>query len=214
MRSVKKSKADLVREAYDRLAPVYDRRWRPYIDATLRAVVEALRCAGQEELLDVACGTGELEKLLLVRWPGLRITGVDLSPSMLERAREKLECSTVSWVVADAASLGLADASFDYVVCASSFHYFSRPRQALREMHRVLRRTGTLVLVDWCDDYLTCKLCGIWLRWTDPAFQRTYSLRTCREMLEQEGFEVREAIRFRTGWIWGLMRFVCWRADR
>ena len=61
----------------------------------------------------------------------------------------------------------------------------------------MLRPGGTLVCVDWCDDYLTCKACSWWLRLTDPAFYRTYALSECRILLEQTGFQVVQAKRFR-----------------
>jgi ubiquinone/menaquinone biosynthesis C-methylase UbiE len=104
--------------------------------------------------------------------------------------------------------LPLPGRSFDRVFCANSFHYFREPRVALSEMRRVLRPGGLLVLVDWCDDYLTCKACSWWLRWTDPAFHRTYTLRGCQALLEGEGIQVVQRRRFRVGWLWGLMRFV------
>ena len=62
---------DPVKQSYDRLAPVYDRRWRSYEDATLHAALDVISCRGAERFLDVACGTGELERLLLARCPGL-----------------------------------------------------------------------------------------------------------------------------------------------
>jgi ubiquinone/menaquinone biosynthesis C-methylase UbiE len=100
---------------------------------------------------------------------------------------------------------------FDHVVCANSFHYFREPLQALREVRRVMRPAGGFTLVDWCDDYLACKVCSVWLRLTDPAFHRTYSLKACRSLLGRAGFDVVEARRFRANWPWGLMRLTCRR---
>lgn len=196
-----------VRRSYDDLAATYDTRWRKYIDATLALAMESLELAGGEHVLDVGCGTGELEDRLLDRWPGLRTTGVDLSPNMLQQAADKR--SNVALLAAEAHRLPFAEASIDVAVCANAFHYFRRPAETLADMRRVLRPAGRLVLVDWCDDYLSCKLCSVWLRWTDPAFYRTYSLSDCRRLLETHGFTVQSGIRRRIDWLWGLMSFDC-----
>lgn len=60
---------DPVGPVYDRLAPIYDRRWRSYEDATLHATLRAFQPQGRQRVLDVACGTGELERLLLKPGP-------------------------------------------------------------------------------------------------------------------------------------------------
>ncbi len=62
---------DPVMQSYDQLATAYDRRWRSYEDATLHATLEAIPCRQSERLLDVACGTGEFERMLLARCPTL-----------------------------------------------------------------------------------------------------------------------------------------------
>ena len=195
---------DPARHSYEQLAPEYDRRWADYIDATMRLVLERLHLAGHERVLDLACGTGELERRLLKRWPQLRIVGADLSFNMLVSALRKL--GAADFIQAEAARLPVGSGMFDIVVCANAFHYFRDPAASLGEMHRVLRPGGALVLVDWCDDYLSCKVCSVWLRWTDPAFFRTYTLADCRQQLEQAGFTVETATRQRVGWIWGMMR--------
>ena len=118
----------------------------------------------------------------------------------------------MSWVQADVAHLPFADQSFDYAICANSFHYFQSPEQSLHEVHRILRPHGVFVLDDWCDDYLTCKLCSLWWRLTEPAFYRTYSTQSCRSLLQQSGFEVIHADRFRVGVIWGMMHFISQRS--
>jgi ubiquinone/menaquinone biosynthesis C-methylase UbiE len=198
-----------VKRAYDSLAPTYDRRWRTYIDVSLARVLSALSLEGQERILDVACGTGELERRLLARWPGLHVTGVDLCPKMLAQAEEKHVAGDVTWIEGDAANLPVPDGEFDAVVCANSFHFFRQPMDCLREFRRCLVPTGRLVLVDWCDDYWTCKLCSLWLRLTDPAFFCTYTMRACREMLVDAGFDVVRSERFKVSWLWGMMLFEC-----
>ncbi len=195
--------------SYDPLAADYDRRWRRYIDATMQATVQWLDLQSDARVLDLACGTGELERAVLACWSDIQITGVDLSRQMLRQAQDKLAPDRVQFIQADTSRLPLADRSFDHVVTANSFHYFHSPRQCLDEMRRVLRPNGRLTLVDWCDDYLSCKLCGLWLRLTERAFHRTYSLCACVAMLEEAGFTVRCAERFRTLTIWGLMRLDC-----
>lgn len=200
-----------VRKTYDQLASRYDRRWRHYVEESLRATVEAIEARGDERVLDLACGTGELEWRLLDRWPSLRIVGADLSRGMLAEASPKPSGTAVGWVQASADRLPMADASFDLVVCSSSFHYFPRPRAALREVFRVVRPGGRFVLVDWCDDFLSCKACGLWLRLTDPAYLQTYRLDECLEMLAGAGFETVRSDRFKIDWLWGLMRVVCRR---
>jgi ubiquinone/menaquinone biosynthesis C-methylase UbiE len=202
-----------VRREYDRLASDYDRRWRPYIDATMQAALEGVSFSGDEHILDAPCGTGELERLLLSKWPDLTITGVDISPCMLQVAKNKDHERRVTWIEADIEGLPLPDHSFDMALCVNSFHYFRSAESSLQEFRRVLRPGGTFVLIDWCDDYLACKLCSLWLRWTDPAFCRTYTLRACRSMLESAGMKIVRAERLRINWMWGLMRFVCHRAD-
>lgn len=195
-----------VRQEYDRLAGEYDRRWDRYVDRTLGAVTDAITFHGDERVLDVACGTGELERRLLQSWPSLAIIGCDASAGMLAQAESKSIPGNVAWMQADATSLPFSAASFDAAICANSFHYFRAPERSLAEMRRVLRPGGRLVLVDWCDDYLSCRACSLWLRWTDPAFYQTYSLAACRALVESSGFAIQDAQRFRVSWIWGMMR--------
>ena len=198
-----------IKKAYQSLAPSYDRRWRSYIDLSLEKVVSALALDSGERILDVACGTGELEQRLFARWPELHITGIDLCPTMLAQAREKRIAGDVTWIEGEAAQLPVPDGQFDVIVCANSFHYFRKPTNSLKEFRRCLAPTGRLVLVDWCDDYWTCKLCSLWLRLTDPAFFCTYTMRACQAMLVNAGFDVIRSERFKVSWLWGMMLFVC-----
>lgn len=219
-------KTDRVRTEYNRLAETYDQRWSHYVDSTIAATLEGLELVGDERVLDIPVGTGELAIRLLQQCPALRIAGVDLSPRMLDQAAAKLEEFYLSrtgdlpcvLTVPDlyegcVTSLPFADHEFDYVFCVNSFHYFPDPEKSLRELRRVLRDGGKLIMVDWCDDYWICRICSFWLRLVDPAFHRMYSQRDCEALIRDAGFQVAHTSKFRVGRIWGLMRIEARAAD-
>jgi ubiquinone/menaquinone biosynthesis C-methylase UbiE len=195
-------------KTYDDLASVYDERWADYTQATLGATIAGLALRPGDRILDLATGTGELARRLLASRDDLQIVGVDLSEAMLSRGRNKRELWHWHPVQAEAARLPFAADSFDAAVSANAFHLFDAPELVLREIRRVLRPGGLFTLTDWCDDYLTCKLCGFWLELTDPSFRRSYTLQTCRRLLEAAGFRVLAQERFKINWLWGLMRVI------
>ena len=80
-----------VRQQHDRLARVYDRRWSRYISRTLVLLKTWASIPPQAAVLDIGCGTGEFERLVLSEQPEQRMVGVDLSVKMLEIAREKCQ---------------------------------------------------------------------------------------------------------------------------
>lgn len=196
---------------YDELAPDYNRRWSFYIDATLRETLRRLELHPAESLLDVACGTGVLLEALLTTVPEARLSGTDASPEMLEVARGTLGKAVVL-KASHAESLPFPDESFDVVVSTNAFHYFRNPLGVLKEMSRVLRPHGRLVITDWCDDYVACRICDLWLRAFDRAHFRTYGQEDCRRLVQQAGFLDVRVDRYKINWLWGLMTVVARRA--
>lgn len=123
---------------------------------------------------------------------------------MLDVARRKLDADIAlyrGW--ADA--LPFDDGRFDVVVSCSAFHYVLRPAAALREIRRVLRPGGRLVITDWCGDYPTCRALTGYLRLFDRAKTHAYRTHELRRLAEDAGFEVRAMDRYRINWFWGLM---------
>ena len=199
---------DSTRLSYDRLAPTYDRRWARYIDATVRETIDGLNPKPGEVILDLATGTGEVGRRLTEKTPDLIIIGVDLSFEMLARGRSKLpEGSSVRLVQSRAERLPFGDETFDRVLCASGFHHFDHPKDALEEIRRVLKPAGSLTLVDWCDDYLSCRLCSLYLGAFDPSHNQIYSVAKCQKMLVSSHLQITKSRRFKIDWLWGLMRF-------
>lgn len=105
-----------------------------------------------ERVLDLACATGIVARMVapLVGDEG-SVVGLDISPEMLEVAREAAgeEGVAVDWVEGDATDLDLPDDAFDLVLCQQGFQFFSDPPRALEETRRVLDDGGRLVLNVW-----------------------------------------------------------------
>ena len=188
---------------YSAAAQSYDRRWRFYVDATIRETLARLDLRGDERVLDVGCGTGALLRRINERYPDAKLAGIDPVAPMLAVARGKLPAG-VDLQVGWADGLPWADASFDVVVSCNVFHYVSNPAPALREMSRVLAPGGRIVITDWCDDYLACRLCSVFLRWTGAAFHKIYRAGECRQLFTDAGYSTRIE-RYKINWLWGLM---------
>ncbi|MEH1872138.1 class I SAM-dependent methyltransferase [Nostoc sp.] len=195
-----------VRKQYDRLAAIYDQRWSNYIANTLSFLKSWAQISPSDVVLDIACGTGEFERLILIEQPMQQMVGVDISDKMLLMAKQKC-CNypNVSFYNAPASVLPFASNSFDVVISASSFHYFDEPDAALAEMKRVLKPDGKLVILDWCRDYLLCQICDIILKVFDPAYKQCYSQAEFHQLLTSAGFNICRANKVRFGLIWGLM---------
>jgi ubiquinone/menaquinone biosynthesis C-methylase UbiE len=191
---------------YKRLATAYDRRWSSYVATTTRETISRLPLGSLgQAVLDVGCGTGAFLASLCSTAPSTRTIGVDLVPAMLAVAHRKVG-SAALLAASDAERLPFRAASFDLVVSISSFHYWPRPHLCLAEIARVLRPGGRLVLTDWCDDFLACRLCGLVLRVLDPAYHRTYGTAECERLLAAAGFAEERAIEtYKIDWLWGLM---------
>jgi ubiquinone/menaquinone biosynthesis C-methylase UbiE len=196
----------LVQQQYDRLATIYDQRWQFYITRTLSFLVKWAQILPRESVLDVACGTGELERRLIEQYSEQAIAGVDFSAQMLAIAQQKLaEHPTVTWHHASASALPGQPSEFDVVLCANAFHYFYEPHQVLAEMKRVLHPTGRVVILDWCRDFFLCRLCDWVLSLVDPAHQNCYTEGELRQLLTKARYHIQRSQRVRFGLIWGLI---------
>ncbi|OUL34181.1 methyltransferase type 11 [Nostoc sp. T09] len=195
-----------VRKQYDQLAAVYDLRWKSYIAKTLSFLKTWAEISRLNTVLDIACGTGEFERLLLSEYSSQQIVGVDISEKMLAIAKHKLKAyPQVLFKRASASNLPFDSNSFDVIVCANSFHYFDNPSAALTEMRRVLKPKGKVIILDWCRDYLSCKICDLILKYIDPAHKRCYTQEEFHSLLRDANFVLSHADRIRFGVVWGLM---------
>jgi len=137
-----------VRESFDRAAATYDgaaiiqRRVCDRLLAELTEIREA-----PQRILDAGCGTGYGASLLHKRWPGAHLTGIDFAPSMLEVAREKVDCCQA----ADIEKLPFAKDSFDLWWSSLSIQWCNT-HTVFREAVRVLAPKGWVAFSTLCPD--------------------------------------------------------------
>jgi len=126
--------------------------FRGFYRAVAREMVIAVKDSTIAEVLDVGSGPGDLSLEIARQVQSARVTGVDLSATMLAEAERKLAqddlASRVGFHLADAGALPFADARFDLAVSTFSFHHWESPRQVFSELGRVLRPGGTLLIYD------------------------------------------------------------------
>jgi demethylmenaquinone methyltransferase / 2-methoxy-6-polyprenyl-1,4-benzoquinol methylase len=140
---------DGVESMFDRIAPVYDamnhamtagldRRWR-------RLTAEAVVGPG-DRVLDACCGTGDLALASRRLLGSGKVTGLDFSEAMLERARRK--SAEIEWIRGDLLRLPFQDGAFDVVTVGFGVRNVEDLDRALRELRRVLKPGGRLAILE------------------------------------------------------------------
>ena len=123
-----------------------DKRWRRLV----RKKLEDVLVREDASILDVACGTGDLS-VELQKNARARIIGTDFCRPMLTVAFDKNEKNAIEipYVEADGMNLSFADASFDAVTIAFGLRNFSNWQDGLRELRRVTKKGGRLVILEF-----------------------------------------------------------------
>jgi len=118
-------------------------------EAALTLVVDFSRVGPSDTVLDVACGPGILA--CAFARVAKHVTGIDITPAMLDRARllqEERGLTNVTWRQGDVLPLPYPDASFSMVSCRFAFHHFLDPKAVLAEMTRVCAPGGGVLVID------------------------------------------------------------------
>lgn len=194
-----KNETNRVRDYWDRAAGGYDR---------LMSLVEKVmlgdgrRWAGEQaggDVLEIGIGTG----LSLPAYPPTcRLTGVDLSEQMLNRARARARDAggIIDLRIGDAQALDFPDASFDTVVFSLSLCSIPDDRAAIREAYRVLRPGGRVVAIEHVgSDKRVVRLIQRVIDYFTSRLQGDHQLRQPAQCLREQGFAIDYARRSKLG---------------
>jgi len=162
---------------------------------TLGVLTELVPADPKARWLDVACGPGVVSRALAARVG--TVTGVDLTPAMVEEAERRAHeegIANVSFLLGDATALDFTDGSFDGAITRFSFHHIPVPSRVLAEMDRLVRPGGWIVVGDQVtdDDGEGAAWHQEIERLRDPTHWASQRLGRLREMGEEAGLTLEE----------------------
>jgi SAM-dependent methyltransferase len=183
---------DVIRESFTTQAQAFAAN--PWVtdEERIRRLVAAAHLTGNERVLDIATGPGYIAEAFA--GAAREVVGVDLTDAMLAIAKERTRergVSNVSFRAADAENLPFENGAFDVVVCRLALHHLLKPLLVLREMVRVCRTGGTVVVEDiYASEHP--ERAAYQDRWEilrDPSHVRTLSLSELLILFRDAGLE-------------------------
>jgi len=123
-----------------------------------KKIANLVNSSKKNSILDVGSGTGILIEQLVSK-DNLKIYGLDLSSEMVKISREKFSKNkNVTITLGSAVKMPFKNQLFDYVTCSHSFHHHPNSLQSLKEMYRVLKPHGKIIILDASKDGIVRKL--------------------------------------------------------
>ena len=182
---------DTVRDQFSRQAIPFSTAPSMRDDKALQLLIDAAANNAADTVLDVACGPG----LVVCAFAKVarHVTGIDLTPAMIDRARAlatEQQLGNVAFQVGDVLPLPFPDATFSLVVSRFAFHHFPNPAAVLAEMRRVCRPGGRVAVADLMASPDPKKAAAFhrmeMLR--DPSHARALTLEELHSLFETAGF--------------------------
>jgi len=174
------------RKFFDLWGLVYD--WfllKPWLYSLQKKTVNLIKLKQNSFILDVGCGTGDSLALLSEK-NHYNLYGVDLSNVMLRKAEEKLKNKAI-FKLGDAENLFFKNNFFDCVLSTEAFHHFPDPDLALKEIFRVLKINGKIIITD-----ITFKSRFIkrLFKILEPGHVKIYTKEEFMELFKNNGFKI------------------------
>lgn len=178
---------DKLKTHFDEMSSDYSNTLGKYTEPMNYALIKELDGKNFKTLLDVGCGNGIFLSMVLNKFD-VEVSGIDISPGMIEKSKELLD-GRADPKVGDSEHLPWNDRSFDIVTCSASFHHYPGPELVLKEMKRVLRPGGILMIADpFTPNNLLRFFVNLFMNFSKSGDVRIYSQNEMQELLEKCGF--------------------------
>jgi ubiquinone/menaquinone biosynthesis C-methylase UbiE len=176
-------------------------------EAKLRGgIVKSVTATNPKRILELGCGTGTLSISLARALPDASITGIDLDPEALKRARAKTDAEKVNWVHGSVTDAAPKAGTWDCVVISLVLHHLTPEQQpiALARAHEVLRPGGSLHVIDFGPPQGLVPRAGWPLLQKIDGEENTAPLGNGElpGLIDSAGFKDRELVQ-RYGTVWG-----------
>lgn len=180
--------ADLIRDQFTRQAAAYATAQPIKNEEILQRIVRAANPNANDEILDVASGPGILTCALAAK--AKHATGIDLTPAMLEQSRKlqaEQHLENMTWIEGDVTGLPFEGASFTLVTCRYAFHHFHDPLVVLKEMKRVCKQGGRILVIDTAPAPEKSDAFNWMEKLRDDSHVRALPVKEMLELFEQAG---------------------------
>lgn len=186
-----------VLDQFTRQAEPFAQRHGYSKDALIALMAECAAVKPTDSVLDVACGPGIISCFFAKRVH--HVTGLDFVPAMLERARryqDEQQVANVTWQLGSSTDLPFTEGAFDCAVTRFSFHHFLDPQTAIKEMERVVKPGGTVVVCDVAPHPEVQERFNHWEILRDPSHVRALTEAEHLKLAENGGLQLRRCERY------------------
>ena len=179
---------DRSKKYFEKLSSNYSNTFADkYTEPMHSSLLQELEGEEFKVFLDVGCGIGTFLSMVLNKFD-VKVSGIDISPGMIEKSKELLD-GRADLKIGDSEHLPWSDKSFDIVTCNASFHHYPNPELVLKEMRRVLRQDGIVIIADpFTPNSLMRFFMNSFMQFSDSGDVKFYSKEEMKELFETCGF--------------------------
>jgi len=187
----------LIKETFNTISGAYDSKPLRFFTESAQHIVSSLRLRGNERVIDVATGTGNVALALSECLPQGFVTGIDFSSGMLEQARKKSaerNRKNITFIEADMQTIPMAAELFDAAVCAFGIFFVDDMDAQLSQIAGMVKPGGRITICNFEENYflplrdlMVNRLATYHVEMPPPTWKRIADSAGCEELFSKAG---------------------------